>query len=94
MAAGRYERTGDPLVPARAARIRCDGGGRYAPKSGLVMLTSSFVDPDPDILNCGEGVAGDISRWSPGVNVGKSMDFVDNCDLIKHSQGWLRGTPA
>src|SRR5450759_3285398 len=41
------------------------------------------------ILNCGEGLAGDISRWSPGVNVGKSMDFVDNCYLIKHSQGWL-----
>jgi len=41
------------------------------------------------ILNCGEGVAGDISRWSPGVNVGKTMDFVDNCYLIKHSQGWI-----
>ena len=41
------------------------------------------------ILNCGEGVAGDISRWSPGVNVGKSMDFVDNCYLIKHGQGWF-----
>jgi glyoxylase-like metal-dependent hydrolase (beta-lactamase superfamily II) len=41
------------------------------------------------ILNCGEGVAGDISRWSPGVNVGKSMDFVDNCYLIKHNQGWF-----
>ena len=41
------------------------------------------------ILNCGEGVAGDISRWSPGVNVGKSMDFVDSCYLIKHAQGWL-----
>src|SRR5881628_3347273 len=41
------------------------------------------------ILNCGEGVAGDISRWSPGVNVGKSMDFVDSCYLIKHGQGWL-----
>src|SRR5262245_59600038 len=41
------------------------------------------------ILNCGEGVAGDISRWSPGVNVGKSMDFVDSCYLIKHSQGWM-----
>jgi glyoxylase-like metal-dependent hydrolase (beta-lactamase superfamily II) len=41
------------------------------------------------ILNCGEGVAGDISRWSPDVNVGKSMNFVDNCYLIKHSQGWL-----
>jgi N-acyl homoserine lactone hydrolase len=41
------------------------------------------------VLNCGEGVAGDISRWSPGVNEGKSMDFVDNCYLIKHAQGWM-----
>ncbi|MEI7805667.1 MAG: N-acyl homoserine lactonase family protein [Hyphomicrobiales bacterium] len=41
------------------------------------------------ILNCGEGVAGDISRWSPGVNEGKSMDFVDNCYLIRHAQGWM-----
>ena len=41
------------------------------------------------ILNCGEGVAGDISRWSPGVDEGKSMDFVDSCYLIKHSQGWF-----
>jgi hypothetical protein len=41
------------------------------------------------ILNCGEGVAGDISRWSPGVNVGQSMPFVDNCYLLKHTQGWL-----
>src|ERR1700745_3944301 len=40
-------------------------------------------------LNCGEGVAGDISRWSPGVNVGQSMPFVDNCYLLKHAQGWL-----
>jgi N-acyl homoserine lactone hydrolase len=41
------------------------------------------------ILNCGEGVAGDISRWSPGVNEGKSMNFVDSCYLIKHAQGWF-----
>jgi N-acyl homoserine lactone hydrolase len=41
------------------------------------------------VLNCGEGVAGDISRWSPGVNEGKSMDFVDNCYLIKLAQGWF-----
>jgi N-acyl homoserine lactone hydrolase len=41
------------------------------------------------ILNCGEGVAGDISRWSPGVNVGKSMDFADSCYLMHHTQGWL-----
>ncbi|WP_234683805.1 N-acyl homoserine lactonase family protein [Bradyrhizobium monzae] len=41
------------------------------------------------IMNCGEGVAGDIGRWSPGVNEGQSMDFVDTCYLIKHSQGWF-----
>jgi len=41
------------------------------------------------ILNCGEGVAGDISRWTPGVDEGKSADFVDNCYLIKHTQGWF-----
>ena len=40
------------------------------------------------ILNCGEGTAGDISRWSPGVNVGQSMPFVDNCYLLRHAQGW------
>jgi glyoxylase-like metal-dependent hydrolase (beta-lactamase superfamily II) len=41
------------------------------------------------ILNCGEGMAGDISRWSPGVNEGQSMPFVDNCYLIKHAKGWF-----
>lgn len=42
------------------------------------------------ILNCGEGVAGDISRWSPGVDVGKSMPMSENCYLLHHNtQGWL-----
>ncbi|RXH25445.1 lactamase [Bradyrhizobium nanningense] len=41
------------------------------------------------VLNCGEGTAGDISRWSPGVNEGKTMDFVDTCYLIKHAKGWF-----
>jgi glyoxylase-like metal-dependent hydrolase (beta-lactamase superfamily II) len=41
------------------------------------------------VLNCGEGRAGDQSRWSPGVNVGVAFDMVDNCYLIKHQQGWL-----
>jgi N-acyl homoserine lactone hydrolase len=41
------------------------------------------------ILNCGEGVAGDVSRWSPGVDVGKPMQMVDNCYLIHHTRGWM-----
>lgn len=41
------------------------------------------------VLNCGEGTAGDISRWTPGLNEGKTMDFVDTCYLIKHAKGWF-----
>lgn len=57
-----------------------DTGHAQSSKAGVEKLY---------VLNCGEGVAGDISRWSPGVNEGKSMDFVDNCYLIKHAQGWF-----
>lgn len=41
------------------------------------------------VLNCGEGVAADVSRWSPGVNVGKPIEFVDSCYLIRHRDGWM-----
>jgi N-acyl homoserine lactone hydrolase len=41
------------------------------------------------ILNCGEGHVIDISRWSPGVNVGMPMDMAENCYLMHHTQGWL-----
>lgn len=41
------------------------------------------------VLNCGEGTTSDISRWTPGLNEGKSMDFVDTCYLIKHAKGWF-----
>jgi N-acyl homoserine lactone hydrolase len=40
------------------------------------------------IMDCGEGVAGDISRWS-GVNPGKSQPFSDSCYLIRHRDGWM-----
>lgn len=64
--------------------------------ASLSMLASqpSYAQAKPGIerlyiLYCGEGTAGDISLWSPGVNVGKTMDFSVNCYLIKHAQGWL-----
>src|SRR5450759_3166858 len=60
--------------------VTLDPGHAQSTKPGVEKLY---------ILNCGEGVAGDISRWSPGVNEGKSMDFVDTCYLVKHAQGWL-----
>lgn len=60
----------------------------FAGCSGMPAQQTSGVER-LYILNCGEGVAGDISRWSPGVNIGKSMPFADNCYLIKHAQGWI-----
>ena len=46
------------------------------------MLCSqpSYAQDKPEIerlsiIDCGDGVAGDISIWSPRVNVGKSMGF-------------------
>lgn len=41
------------------------------------------------VLDCGNARAPDQSRWSPGVNVGQPLDIVDNCYLIRHSQGWM-----
>jgi|SRR5450631_1275096 N-acyl homoserine lactone hydrolase len=42
------------------------------------------------ILDCGQGAAADMSRWTPGENVGVPMDVVDNCYLIHHaSQGYM-----
>jgi N-acyl homoserine lactone hydrolase len=69
------------LVAAALSLLLLSGAGQAQPaKTGVERLY---------VLNCGEGVAGDISRWSPGVNEGKSMDFVDSCYLIKHAQCWF-----
>lgn len=64
-----------------------------------LMMLAALVSPSRSqnksgveklyIINCGEGVSGDISRWSPGVNVGKPQAFADSCYLIKHAQGWF-----
>ena len=63
------------MISATFATVLAFGlsfGGAHAQseKSGVEKLY---------ILSCGEGVAGDISLWSPGVDEGKSMNFVDNC---------------
>ena len=41
------------------------------------------------VFNCGESTVSDISRWTPGINVGKPGEFSANCYLIRHSSGWL-----
>ena len=41
------------------------------------------------VIDCGENHVKDLSRWTPGVNVGKAHVFGDHCYLIKHAQGWM-----
>jgi len=48
------------------------------------------------IFDCGEGHAADMSRWTPGVNVGTPLDVSGNCYLIRHPKGdliWDTGIP-
>lgn len=37
------------------------------------------------VFNCGESKVDDVSRWSPGINVGKPGEFSANCYLIRHA---------
>jgi glyoxylase-like metal-dependent hydrolase (beta-lactamase superfamily II) len=41
------------------------------------------------IIDCGHSIGPDKSRWTPGVDVGKPLDMVGNCYLIRHAQGWM-----
>jgi glyoxylase-like metal-dependent hydrolase (beta-lactamase superfamily II) len=41
------------------------------------------------VFDCGINLGKDQARWSPGVNVGKPIEFSDNCYLIRHAKGLL-----
>jgi N-acyl homoserine lactone hydrolase len=48
------------------------------------------------VLHCGQNVGKDQSRWTPGVNEGKAIEFANNCYLIRHAKGlllWDTGVP-
>lgn len=41
------------------------------------------------VIDCGENHTRDLSRWTPGLNVGKPWVFSDHCYLIRHAKGWM-----
>ena len=41
------------------------------------------------VLDCGQNIGRDQSRWSPGVNEGRAIEFSATCYLIRHARGWL-----
>jgi glyoxylase-like metal-dependent hydrolase (beta-lactamase superfamily II) len=40
-------------------------------------------------LDCGHSLANDESVWTPGENVGRSIEFSSTCWLVKHGREWL-----
>ena len=40
-------------------------------------------------LDCGRSLANDESVWTPGENVGRSIEFSSTCWLVKHGSEWF-----
>jgi glyoxylase-like metal-dependent hydrolase (beta-lactamase superfamily II) len=40
-------------------------------------------------LDCGRSLANDESVWTPGENVGRSIEFSSTCWLVRHGSEWL-----
>ena len=68
-------------------------------KKGLLILAvlagCATTAPPPAsvqrmyVIDCGENHVKDLSRWTPGENVGKAHVFGDHCYLVRHAKGWL-----
>src|SRR5688572_25373750 len=71
-----------------------------------IMLIGLFLLLVPDaegnglkrmyVFDCGRLTAKDQARWTPGVNVGQSREFSNNCYLFQHKRGtllWETGVP-
>jgi N-acyl homoserine lactone hydrolase len=41
------------------------------------------------VFDCGQSRTPDVSRWSPGINVGQAREFSANCYLIRHAKGLM-----
>jgi len=79
--------TGKSLVVLVAVLAALVGAGIGTARAGVDKLY---------VLDCGQNLGRDQSRWSPGVNEGKPIEFSDNCYLIRHDKGillWDTGIP-
>src|SRR5215470_10503194 len=107
---GRWSARAIPrIVRRRSARVESQpqGGALMTGKSLLALVavvalvgagigTASAGVEKLYVLDCGQNLGKDQSRWSPGVNKGKPIEFSDNCYLIRHDRGlllWDTGIP-
>ncbi len=66
--------------------------------AGTQVVKASSKLPDPIRagvaeklyrLDCGHSLANDESVWTPGENVGRTIEFSSTCWLIEHRKEWL-----
>src|ERR1700730_5259526 len=71
--------------------------GIVAAFAWTAMLAGAAGGPERlYVLDCGQNIGKDQSRWSPGINEGRPVEFSDNCYLIRHAKGlllWDTGIP-
>jgi N-acyl homoserine lactone hydrolase len=59
------------------------------PASGPSAPSGTAVAERMYVFDCGVNRAADMTRWTPGLNQGRSYDFSNNCYLIKHARGLM-----
>jgi glyoxylase-like metal-dependent hydrolase (beta-lactamase superfamily II) len=65
------------------------GASRAIAGSGLPDPLNAGVAEKLFRLDCGRSLANDESVWTPGENVGRSIEFSSTCWLIKHGSEWM-----
>ena len=66
----------------------------YIALAGVVLLAACATTADRPasveriyVIECGENHVKDLSRWTPGVNLGKPWVFGVHCYVIRHAKG-------
>jgi N-acyl homoserine lactone hydrolase len=72
-----------------AAALLLDGTPTATADSRLPAATRAGFADKLYRLDCGHSLANDESVWTPGENVGKSIEFSSTCWLIQRGNEWL-----
>jgi N-acyl homoserine lactone hydrolase len=72
-----------------AASLSLDGMAAATAESRLPDATTAGFAHRLYRLDCGHSLANDESVWTPGENVGRSIEFSSTCWLIQRGNEWL-----
>ena len=77
------------LAVLAAAALLLDGTPTATADSTLPAATRAGFADKLYRLDCGHSLANDELVWTPGENVGKSIEFASTCWLIQRENEWL-----